>query len=141
MKNARKLMPLVLMVVLSLSRTGCGGAEKKPTPPESLTKTNIEVLIEEGCNPISEAHPLPLSETPQWACDEEALLKLGELCIRLQERVVSLEDDIKYYDRKLDLKEDFYEAKLNQWYRRWYVTLPLGFLAGGLFSLTLALAL
>lgn len=121
MKSARMKRLIVLSLVLSLSGIGCGGVEKKPTP-ESLTKTKFETLIEEGCKPI------PL--TTRWECEDAPLMEAGELGIRLQERVTSLEEDMKYYEQKLELKEDFYQAKLDQWFRRWYVVLPIGFAIG-----------
>lgn len=122
-----------------ISSLGCGSAEKKPTPT-SLTETEIESIIEEGCNPVTEKYSFDPSHI-EWVCNEEALLAVGELGIRLQEKVLDFKDEEAYYDKKLGLTEDFYEAKLDQWYRTWYITIPLGFLAGGIFSLTLALAL
>jgi len=125
-------MLTALMLVSILSATGCPSVEKKPTP-ESLVKTKFETILEEGCQPVP--------NEPKWVCNEDAFIEAGELGIRLQEAVLNFQDEQAYYDKKLSLTEDFYQAQLDEWHRKWYIMLPLGVLGGVALALTISLAM
>ena len=71
-----------------------------------------------------------------WVCEHSIFNEMVELGIQLQEKVIFLEQDIKHFDKKMEITQDFYQAKLDKWYRHWYITIPLGVLFGGISTLT-----
>lgn len=128
MKSNGRRMPTLLMLVLMLGMTGCGSAEKKRKPDRSLTRTDFEVILDEGCKPVAGA--------PLWTCDEDTYLKIGELGIRLQGRVMELEKDLTHFEKRIELTRDEYEARLAEPWRNPWIVIPcalaVGFLTGGL---------
>jgi hypothetical protein len=74
---------------------------------------------------------------PQWIChhEEERYIRLGKIVIRLEGTVEDQAKELDYMRAKWDLREAKHEAQLDQWYRKWYYTMP----AGG--AITLAITL
>jgi uncharacterized protein YceK len=122
----------VLLAVCLVGVSGCGSVEKRPTPKD-LVKVDFEQIADEGCQPTP--------GQPQWCCADKTFEEMTELGIRLQEQLHDLSQDIKYYDKKLEYTEDFYQAVLDEWHRKWYIMLPLGVLGGVGLALTIGLAL
>uniref|UniRef100_A0A6M3XSR9 Uncharacterized protein n=1 Tax=viral metagenome TaxID=1070528 RepID=A0A6M3XSR9_9ZZZZ len=110
-------MLLILPSVL-IGWTACVGAAKKPTvtPEQGLQ------ALTDGCRPVRGA--------PEWLCTEAAYIEAGLAIIDTKSALKNATDELEYLRQDCALDREACEARLDQWWRKWYIVLPLGALLG-----------
>ncbi len=110
----------LLLVVSLIGSAGCGSVEKKPSESPSLPKGEALTILDEDCQPIV--------GMPEWVCHhaEERYIRLGKIVIKLEGTVDDQAKEITYLQEKRKIIEDQYEARLDQWHRKWHITMPTG---------------
>jgi hypothetical protein len=114
-----RTVTLLSLPTLLIGALGCASAVKKPTPPDP--EKAIQALVE-GCKPIP--------NKPEWMCSEDAYLLVGDTVIKQKHAIARAEEELNYLRQDCDLDRQLCQAKLDQWWRKWYIVLPLGVLLG-----------